>query len=162
MSEDEESDLGEGENGEPKKQVQASNQISKMSKKGGVKRLLNIVPDNTSSMIVIPMNQHGDGYKISCYDQTYLKTRMSKGEFKYITTEFTKVTAIAYSENRIADIGQVPRKLIWMLVFAFILAACALMTLQLSLNSKQAGLEPSTTFLVVIISILAVSGGIAV
>ena len=49
MSEDEESDLGEGENGEPKKQVQASNQISKMSKKGGVKRLLNIVPDNTSS-----------------------------------------------------------------------------------------------------------------
>ena len=56
MSEDEESDVGEGENGEPKKEVQASKQISKLIKKGGVKRLLNIVPDNTSSMIVIPMN----------------------------------------------------------------------------------------------------------
>ena len=80
------------------------------------------------------MNQHGDGYLCSCYDPTYLERKIRRGEFRYITTEITKVTAVAYSENRIADIGSVPRKLVWMLIFAFLLSISALITLHLSIN----------------------------
>ena len=88
--------------------------------------------------------------------------KIRHGEFRYITTEITKVTAIAYSENRMADIGSVPRKLVWMLTFAFLLSISALITLHLSLNQNYPGLEPTAGFFAVIAGMLAAAAGIAV
>ena len=108
-----------------------------MNKKGiNLKMFLNILPESTPNMIIIPMNQHGDGYIVSSYDPRYLTGLMTSGEFRYIATEITRITAVAYSENRIVDIGQVPRKLVWMSVFAYILSAIALILLQMSINGK--------------------------
>jgi hypothetical protein len=41
----------------------------------------NLPPESTASMIVVPMNKHGDGYLVSSYDSRYLKGKMSKAEF---------------------------------------------------------------------------------
>jgi len=83
-------------------------------------------PESNANLIVVPMNKHGDGYLVSSYDGRFLKVKMSKAEFKHITTEISRITAHAYSENRIVDQGKVPRKLVWMLVFSFIISSVVL------------------------------------
>jgi hypothetical protein len=83
-------------------------------------------PESTPSLIVVPMNKTGDGYLVSSYDSRFLKGKMSKAEFQHITTEISRITAHAYSENRVVDLGKVPRKLVWMLVFSYIISVVVL------------------------------------
>jgi len=85
------------------------------------------------------MNRHGDGYLVSCYDVRYLRGKMSRAEFTHIGREINNITAHAYSENRIVDQGKVPRKLVWMLVFSYIitLIVLALMFLAVDLESTS-------------------------
>lgn len=86
----------------------------------------NLPPESTPSMIIVPMNKHGDGYLCSAYDGRFLRGKMSKAEFHHITTEISRITAHAYSENRVVDLGKVPRKLVWMLVFSYIISVVVL------------------------------------
>jgi hypothetical protein len=112
-------------------------------------------------MIVVPMNKHGDGYLIKCYDERYLKNLMSKSEFEHITTEISRITAHAYSENRIVDVGEVPRKLVWMLVFAYIISTIVLLLFFLALNYDGSELEMSNVFIGLMVTLLALGAGVA-
>jgi hypothetical protein len=72
--------------------------------KGNIKSLMrNMPPESNANLVVVPMNKHGDGFLVSSYDGRYLKGKMSKAEFQHITTEISRITAHAYSENRVVD-----------------------------------------------------------
>ena len=92
------------------------------------------LPESKPSMIIVPMNRHGDGYVVTSYDGRYLKGIMGKSEFLHIASEISRITAHAYSENRIVDVGQVPRKLVWMLVFSYILSMTSILLIFLSID----------------------------
>jgi len=121
----------------------------------------NLPPESTGSMIVVPMNKHGDGYLCSAYDGRYLKGKMSKAEFQHITTEISRITAHAYSENRVVDLGMVPRKLVWMLVFAYIISVVVLILTFIAVDVAQKRVKPDNIFLGIMIALLCVGAGIA-
>ena len=121
----------------------------------------NLPPESTCSMIVVPMNKHGDGYLCSAYDGRYLKGKMSKAEFQHITTEISRITAHAYSENRVVDLGMVPRKLVWMLVFAYIISVVVLILTFIAVDVAQKRVKPDNVFLGIMIALLCVGAGIA-
>lgn len=121
----------------------------------------NLPPESTANMIVVPMNKHGDGYLCSAYDGRYLKGKMSKAEFQHITMEISRITAHAYSENRVVDLGMVPRKLVWMLVFAYIISVVVLILTFIAVDVTQKRVKPDNVFLGIMIALLCVGAGIA-
>lgn len=123
---------------------------------------VNKLPESRPNMIVVPMNRHGDGYLVKCYDERYLKGIMGRSEFYHIATEISRITAHAYSENRIVDVGHVPRKLVWMLVFSYIISITALLLMYLAIdNGPYPGLTPDNVFLGLMITLLAIGAGVA-
>lgn len=87
---------------------------------------------------------------------------MGKSEFMHITSEVGRITAHAYSENRIVDVGEVPRKLVWMLVFSYIISVTALLLMYLAIDSgPYPGLEPDNIFVGLMISLLSIAAGVA-
>lgn len=113
-------------------------------------------------MIVVPMNKHGDGFLVKCYDERYLKGIMGKSEFQHITREISRITAHAYSENRVVDMGEVPRKLVWMLVFSYILSFIVITLMYLAINlGPYEGLKADSVFFGIMITLLAIGAGVA-
>ena len=76
--------------------------------------------------------------------------------------ELNKITAHAYSENRHVDEGQAPRKLVWMLVFAYIITALSLILIFLSLDQgPYPGLNPDNLFIGLMLAMLFLGAAIA-
>ena len=123
---------------------------------------MNFMPESRANMIIVPMNKHGDGYLVKCYDERYLRGIMTKPEFQHITREISRITAHAYSENRIVDVGEVPRRLVWMLVFSYVISFTMLVLMYLAIDlGPYPGLKPDSIFLGIMITLLAIGAGIA-
>ena len=75
--------------------------------------------------------------------------------------EISRITAHAYSENRVVDFGMVPRKLVWMLVFAYIISAVVLILTFIAVDVSQKRVKPDNVFLGIMIALLCVGAGIA-
>lgn len=130
--------------------------------KGNIAMMMkNLPPESNANLIVVPMNKHGDGYLVSSYDGRFLKGKMSKAEFQHITTEISRITAHAYSENRIVDQGKVPRKLVWMLVFSYIISSVVLILSFVAVSITQTRLKADGVFMGIMIALLCIGAGIA-
>jgi hypothetical protein len=91
-----------------------------------------------------------------------MKGIMGKSEFMHITSEVGRITAHAYSENRIVDVGEVPRKLVWMLVFSYIISMTVLLLMYLAIDSgPYPGLDPDNIFIGLMITLLSIGAGVA-
>ena len=60
-------------------------------------------PENSSNLIVIPSNKEGTGFLKYCYDERYLKSRITEEQFDSVVETCAKIAAKAYSKKRIMD-----------------------------------------------------------
>lgn len=120
------------------------------------------MPESKPNMIVVPMNRHGDGYLVSCYDVRYLRGKMSRAEFTHIGREINNITAHAYSENRVVDQGKVPRKLVWMLVFSYIITLIVLALMFLAVDLESTSMPANMTFMGIMIALLIIGACVAI
>lgn len=55
-------------------------------------------PENWPSLIVIPSNKEGTGFLKYCFDERYLKGKVTEAEFDSVIDTAAKISAKAYSK----------------------------------------------------------------
>ena len=78
-------------------------------------------PPNTPTLVVIPSNEKGTGFLLTCYEPRILNGVIKEAEFNFVIEQAAKINSRVYSQKRIGDTAGVPKNMVTLLMMGYFL-----------------------------------------
>ncbi len=114
-------------------------------------------PENTPNRLVVPSNEKGTGFLLTCYDHRILNGVIKEAEFNFVIEQAAKINSRVYSQKRIGDTASIPKNMVTLLILGYFLTVIFFVLIYIGMEMENYLIEYVAYFVQLAAVMLVVS-----